>query len=157
MGERNHPSSHGCLGYPVGIDGYPILTYKFLTSVPSYRQLRLIARNATGVLARRTELFAYAVEYDADVILLTKTHLAPRSRFSLPSASPLVTENHLYDQNLHQNVCCVSSPVDSAIIFDDVDLQVTQLQELRQLGRYIVLVCNESSVFPSEVLHAIHL
>lgn len=48
------------------------------------RQLRFVAWNADDVSARRAELAAFAVEYDADVNLLSETHLAPGTNFSLP-------------------------------------------------------------------------
>ena len=49
------------------------------------RQFRFVAWNADGVPARRAELAAFLVEYDADVVLLSETHLVPNRRFSLPA------------------------------------------------------------------------
>lgn len=49
------------------------------------RQLRIVAWNANGVSPRRSELKTFVAEYDADVVLLSETHLAPYSRFSLPA------------------------------------------------------------------------
>lgn len=49
------------------------------------RQLRFVAWNTDGVSARRTELATSLVDYDADVVLLSETRLAPNRRFSLPA------------------------------------------------------------------------
>ena len=51
-------------------------------------------RQADGVPARRAELAAFLVEYDADVILLSETHLAPNRRLSLSAYACYRKDRH---------------------------------------------------------------
>lgn len=47
------------------------------------RQLKVILWNANGVITRKNELQVFATDTDADVILLTETHLQPDTNFNV--------------------------------------------------------------------------
>lgn len=49
------------------------------------RQLTLVAWKAVGVSPRWTDLAAFTVEYDTDVVLPSKKLLAPDATISLPA------------------------------------------------------------------------
>lgn len=50
-----------------------------------HTQVTMVAWNAAGILKRRSELSAFGAEYDADIIFLSETYLAPNLPFSLPA------------------------------------------------------------------------
>lgn len=49
------------------------------------KQLRIVAWNAFGVSSRRSEPITFTTEYDADIVLLSETHLDVFKSFSVAS------------------------------------------------------------------------
>ena len=69
------------------------------------RPLTLVAWNVNGVAGRRAELACFASEYDADVVLLSETHLRPQHRFNLPAYATYRTDRPVTVSYTHLLQC----------------------------------------------------